>query len=54
MPATWKEIQRICATCHGTGKVIPTFSQGESPPVEIDCPICLGEGYLEWGREKVE
>ena len=53
MPTTWTEIQRICTFCHGTGKVVPPSNQGTPPPLEIDCPICLGEGYIEWGREKV-
>ncbi len=51
---TWKDIQHICTVCKGTGKVIPPFDSGSPPPVEIDCPICLGEGYLEWGREKID
>jgi len=54
MAPTWKEIQHICTVCHGTGEVTPPHDSGSSPPVPVDCPICLGEGYLEWGREKVE
>lgn len=53
MPAEWKEIQHVCTACQGTGKIVPPYNSGSSPPAEVDCSVCLGEGYLEWGREKV-
>ena len=54
MPATWKEIQNVCTVCHGTGQVIPPHDSNQPIPPAIDCPICLGEGYLEVGRLKME
>lgn len=48
----WKEIQQTCAYCQGTGRIIPSYNTAQPPPVDIECPVCAGEGYLEWGRLK--
>ncbi len=46
-------LSHICTVCHGTGKVIPPFNSGDPLPGEIECSICLGEGYLEWVKEQI-
>ncbi len=52
MPDKWNKVQAMCSNCHGTGKVIPLYDEGQPIPEEIDCPICQGKKYLDWGRMK--
>jgi hypothetical protein len=49
------KIFRICGTCKGTKKIMTTVSGEPGQPttkVEIDCPACGGDGYVEWGYVK--
>jgi len=44
MPAQKQKIFIICYNCSGF-KLVKHGGTGEM----IDCPICLGEGHIEWG-----
>lgn len=54
MGNTWAELQDICPKCGGDGKYIEPHDTQEPPPVEIDCPLCNGEGYVAVGRVKIK
>jgi len=54
MGQNWTELQLICPKCGGSGKYIEPHNTQELPPSEVDCPLCNGVGYTEFGRIKIK
>jgi len=51
----WQKIQVRCNRCNGTGVIVnPHNEEIPESPVEVTCPHCGGDKYLNWGRLKVE